>query len=147
MAIFSQFIPERPLAYQKFHTFIETLETLLVEQEQALCTFFVGRDNQQRIVVRANLNEINWDNHSADIGHRVCESVKGQGITSEAVAQLINLAKERGLTTLTATVANNNPASQRILVKNNFHYLRTDFAAFEFNGELLDFRYFERSVS
>ncbi|WP_394220361.1 GNAT family N-acetyltransferase [Alteromonas gracilis] len=71
-----------------------------------------------RILARANIKNIEGD--KAEIGYRVAEQQSGKGIATFCVSFLSRQAQEMGITTLTAEVMDNNPASEKALVKNGF---------------------------
>ena len=58
-----------------------------------------------------------------EIGYGLAESVHGQGFGTEAVAGVIAIARERGITQLCAETDLPNMASQKILVRNGFSEL------------------------
>ena len=79
---------------------------------------FVFVDNSQ-IIARANIRNIGNDG-SAEIGYRVAETTTGSGVGSMSVARLVEEAVALNLRQLTAYVMGNNPASEKVLVKNGF---------------------------
>jgi RimJ/RimL family protein N-acetyltransferase len=58
-----------------------------------------------------------------EIGYGLAESVHRQGFGTEAIAGLIEIARERGITQLCAETDFSNLASQRVLVLNGFNEL------------------------
>lgn len=55
-----------------------------------------------------------------EIGYGVAQSREGQGITTRAVAALIQIAPSHGVKTFTAETGVDNIGSQRVLERNNF---------------------------
>ncbi|MGB0943427.1 MAG: GNAT family N-acetyltransferase [Marinomonas sp.] len=78
------------------------------------------------VIARANIKDIDDEVSTAEVGYRVAESAIGKGVASFALASLIELAKTQlGLKSLTAWVMSNNPASARVLEKQGFVELET----------------------
>ena len=74
-----------------------------------------------RILARGNLRNINCETGEADVGYRVGAAFAGQGLASFCLQQLIEKARTiPGLTRLHASVLDNNPASTRVLTKQGF---------------------------
>lgn len=71
------------------------------------------------IIARANIKELQSDG-IAEIGYRVGKTVAGKGVGSLCVAHLVNTGKMLGLKQLCAFVMNNNPASEKVWLKNGF---------------------------
>jgi len=66
---------------------------------------------------------IEGDFRAMEIGYGLAESVHGQGFGAEAVAGLIQIARERGITQLCAETDFANLASQKVLMRNGFSEL------------------------
>lgn len=66
---------------------------------------------------------IDGDFCAMEIGYGLAESVHRQGFGTEAIAGLIEIARERGMTQLCAETDFPNLASQRVLVLNGFNEL------------------------
>ncbi len=66
---------------------------------------------------------IDGDFRAMEIGYGLAESMHRQGLGTEAVAGIIEIARERGITQLCAETDFSNLASQRVLVLNGFNEL------------------------
>lgn len=66
---------------------------------------------------------IDGDFCAMEIGYGLAESVHRQGFGTEAIAGIIEIARERGMTQLCAETDFSNLASQRVLVLNGFNEL------------------------
>jgi RimJ/RimL family protein N-acetyltransferase len=66
---------------------------------------------------------IDGDFCAMEIGYGLAESMHRQGFGTEAIAGLIEIARERGMTQLCAETDFSNLASQRVLVLNGFNEL------------------------
>lgn len=66
---------------------------------------------------------IDGDFCAMEIGYGLAESVHGQGFGTEAVAGIIAIAREKGMTQLCAETDLPNIASQKVLVRNGFSEL------------------------
>ncbi len=96
------------------------------------CNFFICKDNQinddqtkdYQIIGTIGLREINKD--SAVVGYWLDQTHSGQGITTNALQQLIQIVQKRQLSkTLILRCNPNNIASQKIAKKCGFHYQQT----------------------
>lgn len=141
---FSQHVPARPDSYREYASFCQTQRELLAERDTGATALFVAYENDT-LIARGNLVDITKS--TADIGYRVCQSWTGKGLATKIVTQLIEIAIKRGLSELTATVSHTNPASEKVLTKTGFEYLRTEIDAFELNGQSVNFRYFRKTLT
>jgi hypothetical protein len=71
-----------------------------------------------------------------EIGYGISEDFQNQGITTEAVALLIVVAKQHTLKLLTAETEISNVASQRVLAKSGFAKIKTTETNIEWQLEL-----------
>lgn len=119
---------------------------LLYLQQQKRAWGYVLVDEQQnnQIVARANIK--NREGHKAEIGYRVAEEECGKGIASRCVSFLINEAKSMGITMLTAEVMDNNPASEKVLIKSGFNPTLCFRQKYQHQGTLYNSIYFELAL-
>jgi RimJ/RimL family protein N-acetyltransferase len=61
-----------------------------------------------------------------EIGYGLAPSARGQGYAAEALAGLLTVAADHGLTKVTAETTLDNVASQRTLIRTGFHHVGTD---------------------
>jgi RimJ/RimL family protein N-acetyltransferase len=61
-----------------------------------------------------------------EIGYGLAPSARGHGYAAEAVAGLLTVAADHGLTKVIAETTLDNIASQRTLVRAGFHHMSTD---------------------
>jgi ribosomal-protein-alanine N-acetyltransferase len=116
-AYFARSISDRGDAY--FDGFAEQHRALLDDQEAGGGAYHVLVDEDGSMLGRFNL--FFSGNGSAKVGYRVAEHVAGQGVATDAVRELCELAVTRyGLRTLEAAVSDTNVASRRVLVKAGF---------------------------
>ena len=102
-----------------FHTFAELHYAQVAEQESGACLYFVLVDEDGTILGRFNLYEIH--DGTANVGYRVAENVAGRGVGTATLRELCRIAATTyGLQSLSAAVAVENIASQRVLAKNGF---------------------------
>jgi ribosomal-protein-alanine N-acetyltransferase len=102
-----------------YEQFSERHRELLVEQDAGRCIFHVLVDGDGTVVGRFNLYDL--ADGTAEVGYRVAERVAGQGLATSTLRTLCRLAAEQyELTTLKATTAKDNVASQRVLEKAGF---------------------------
>lgn len=96
----------------------EHINDLLDEDYQHKACSFVLTENKS-IIARANIKNIKADG-SAEIGYRVAKVASGKGVGSFCVQHLVSFCQSLKLEKINALVMNNNPASERVLLKNKF---------------------------
>jgi ribosomal-protein-alanine N-acetyltransferase len=116
-AYFAASISDRGDAY--FDQFNQRYDALLAEQEAGICAFYLLVAEDGSVLGRFNLIDI--EDHTAELGYRVAQHVTGRGVATATVRELCRLAATRhGLRTIRAAVADDNPASQKVLAKAGF---------------------------
>ena len=116
-AYFAGFISDRGDEF--FDQFAERHNALLGEQESGSCIFHVLMGDDGSVLGRFNLCEI--EDGTAELGYRVGQHVAGRGVATATVRELCRLAvMHYGLHTLKAAVADQNVASQKVLIKAGF---------------------------
>jgi [ribosomal protein S5]-alanine N-acetyltransferase len=82
---------------------------------------FVIVDNESLIAGRANLKDIDQHRGCAEVGYRVAHACLGQGIATQAVMHLIQVARQHWqLERLDAYVFPENIGSQKVLARCGF---------------------------
>ena len=90
-----------------------------ISKKQKTLRFFIKRENQWVGVIA--LKDINWNSGVGEVGYLIDESYHNQGIASEALKQLIEIAFfDGGLNRIKATTIVENTSSNRVLEKNGF---------------------------
>jgi len=99
-------------------------------------------------VSKQNAKEIydyETDNREFELGYRIGENHQGKGYASEAVRNLTKLAFDSyGIDYIQALTSPNNIASQIILIKNGFAFIKRIPNDVEVNGAFEDSIVFER---
>ncbi|MGH3716737.1 MAG: GNAT family N-acetyltransferase [Micromonosporaceae bacterium] len=115
---FAASVPDRGNDY--FENFAVRHKTLLAEQATGDCLFHVLVEDDGEIVGRVNLVDV--AHGAAELGYRIAEKATGQGLATNAVNEISELAAtEYGLTTLRAATTKDNPASHTVLTRTGFH--------------------------
>jgi ribosomal-protein-alanine N-acetyltransferase len=116
-AYFAQSISDRGDEY--FEHFAERYQELLADQAAGLAAYHVLIAEDGAVLGRFNLGLA--EDGVAVLGYRVAHQVAGQGIATATVRQLLSLApSQHGVRTFRAAAANDNGASQRVLLKAGF---------------------------
>jgi ribosomal-protein-alanine N-acetyltransferase len=111
-----------------FGRFAARHRELMAEQEAGLCAYYLLLDDDERIAGRFNLYELN--NGAASVGYRVGMRFSGSGVATSGLIELCLIAqREHSLRTLSASVSDENVASQRVLVKAGFAPIETTVVA------------------
>ena len=143
-AFFSQYITPRS------HEFL-TVEGILLHigqsvehmQNGSVRSYVLLNDSQ--IVARANIRNIVRNKHG-EIGYRVAQKVSGKGFATLCVQYLLERATQIGLAHLNAFVMDNNPASERVLVKNGFELTRKMPNCYEHGNQPLNGLHYTRAL-
>jgi ribosomal-protein-alanine N-acetyltransferase len=102
-----------------FDQFADRHNALLAEQEVGTCAFYVLVAEDDSVLGRFNL--VNIEDRTAELGYRVAQHVAGRGVATTTVRDLCQLAATRhGLRTLRAATSLENAASQKVLTKAGF---------------------------
>src|SRR5262249_18186267 len=102
-----------------FAQFAGRFDALLAEQEAGICAFYVLVAEDDSVLGRFNLVDI--EDGTAELGYRVAQHVAGRGVATATVRELCRLAAARhGLRTVRAAASRENAASQKGLVKAGF---------------------------
>ncbi|QKG85531.1 GNAT family N-acetyltransferase [Kroppenstedtia pulmonis] len=137
---FEKFVPPRGREYDHFEAFLHHLKSLLTEQTQGRCYFYLIKDQHDSILGRMNVVDIEESQGIGHLGYRVGKLHAGKGIASGALKQLLDHISEEGvIKQLHAKTTTTNIASQRVLEKNGFVQLGRSDESIELNGQHLKF--------
>lgn len=117
---FEGMVPSRGDEFYNYDTFMERLGSLLKEQAQGLSSFFLIKNNDEKILGRINIVDIDESQSLGYIGYRVGKEYIGKGIAQIALMLLTESMRDEGYERLLAKTTSNNIASQKVLEKNGF---------------------------
>jgi len=118
---FEQFVSPRGERFYSFVAVQDHIRAYLIAKSQGRFHGCLVLDDDNRIIARANLREINIRRGSAEVGYRVDKDSLGRGAASAATRHLIRLAyHDWQLKQLRGFVSLDNAASARVLQKNGF---------------------------
>lgn len=137
---FEQSVPSRGDDYYHFEVFLTRLESLLDEQTQGISYFYLIWDQNDSIVGRINIVDIEDAQAIGYLGYRVGQLYAGKGIASKALKIVLEEVIEEGIIKqIKAKTTSNNIASQKVLEKNGFEQVQMSDETVELNGERLEF--------
>lgn len=117
-AWFESWVSARPTAYFDSEKFPAVLATLVQDMSPSDYLLYV-QYVQGKIVGRFNFTHIEAD--YAEIGYRVCQEHRGQGLASQGVSFLKDVAvNELKVTYLVARTSADNLASRNLLLRHGF---------------------------
>jgi [ribosomal protein S5]-alanine N-acetyltransferase len=122
-AFFERMVPSRGDEYYRFEHFSHILSELIQEQAQEISYFFLIKDENDNIIGRINLVEIevNGSIQMGHLGYRIGEEHIGKGLATKAVNVLLKrLPNEYGIHEVHAKTTEDNLGSQKVLEKNHF---------------------------
>ena len=141
---FERNLPPRPGNYFDPEGFKEITAELLTEQENHGAYMHLIRDLQGIVVGRINLNVLESDRKTAELGYRIGENFTNLGYASKAVKLVLDKAFHTyGLDRIIAGTAMDNLASKRVLLKNGFTFSRVIENDFQINNEWVHTAVFE----
>ncbi|MCP1455709.1 GNAT family N-acetyltransferase [Pseudomonas kilonensis] len=116
----SQIDPREPAFYSRTGV-TDHIESYLADFAEGAWHPFVIEDSSGRIVGRANLKSIHSPLGCAEVGYRIDQRVCGQGLATQALKHLIEVARMRWeLTQLVAYVYESNVGSRKVLERCGF---------------------------
>ena len=137
---FEEMVPTRGDDYYNFDFFKSRHESLLEEQAQGICCFYLIKDKEGSILGRINLIDIEEPQGIANLGYRVGKIHTGKGIANRALKLLVEKVVEEGaIKQIEAKTTNNNIASQKVLERNGFEQIGMSDETFEMNNQQLKF--------
>lgn len=146
-AFFESTLPSRGDDYYVTSNFESIIDSICEDQKAEHLYMNIIRNESNEMVGRINLFPIQIEpyNRAFELGYRIGEAHQGKGYASEAVRQLITLAFDTyGIDCIQALTSPNNIASQIILIKNGFAFIKRIPNDVEVNGVFEDSIVFER---
>ncbi|MGH8890857.1 MAG: GNAT family N-acetyltransferase [Acidothermaceae bacterium] len=102
-----------------FAHFAERLAALVAENDTGRSLLFVVVAATQQIVGRVNITDIDQP-ALTELGFRVDSGMQGKGVATRGVVEALEIARERGVKSIMARVALDNPGSQRVVERCGF---------------------------
>lgn len=145
-AFFEQTISSRGDDYYHFGTFMIRHMELLKEQEDAISSCYLIKEDSGTIVGRINLVDIDPIKGTAQVGYRIGEAFTKKGVANEALQLLVKLAPEMKVTQLHAKTTNVNIGSQKVLAKNGFERISVSEEISADTSEKLTLYHYKRNL-
>lgn len=143
---FEQFIPPRE---QHFYSLVgikqHIREFLLDFKCNEMIPLLIKSDNN-RIIGRVNITNIDGNKRHAHLGYRVGKSEIKQGVAKWAVAEVIDMLKKQRIEQLYAYTELSNIASQKVLTTNQFNRVRIVANFTKLHGKPIDCIEYRRSI-
>ena len=118
---FEQQIAPRPDSFFNELAVEDHIRSLVYGKQHRVFHPLVIISQQNKIIGRANLRDINEHGKTAEIGYRVGQAHTGKGIATSAARYLVLLAyTEWKLSEVRGFVSVANPASAKVLINNGF---------------------------
>ncbi|MCK1992052.1 GNAT family N-acetyltransferase [Peribacillus muralis] len=117
---FEQTVQSRGDDYYSFGSFEIRHRELLKEQDDAMSSFYLIKEDSGTIVGRINLVDIDRIKGTAQVGYRIGEAFTKKGVANKALQLLVKLAPDMNVTQIHAKTTTVNIGSQKVLVKNGF---------------------------
>lgn len=146
-AFFESTLPSRGDDYYVTSNFESIIDSICEEQKAEILYMNIIRNESNEMVGRINLFpiQIGTYNRAFELGYRIGEAHQGKGYASEAVKILTKLAFDTyGIDYIQALTSPNNIASQIILIKNGYVFIKRIPNDVEVNGVFEDSIVFER---
>lgn len=137
---FESMVPKRPEAYYHYSSFREILEELLEEQLTGSSYFYLIRDDDNQLVGRINLIDI--ESRTGQLGYRIGKKFTGRGIATTAVGLLLKELDKVGASEVAAKTTSDNIPSQLVLERNGFTKMEEKKEVFMHGGSEVSFVYY-----
>lgn len=136
---FEEMVPSRGDDYYIPEVFKVRNASLLDEQVKGLSFFYLIKDENNSILGRINLVDIDDSDKIGFLGYRVGQIHTGKGVAKKALKLLLNTIVDLDIKEVKAKTTTNNVASQKVLEQNGFDHTETSDNEFEMNGQVLKF--------
>lgn len=149
-SFFETMVPNRGSQYFDFEYFQKLLDNLLIEQADGESYFYLIRNEENEIVGRINLVDIDSETRISSLGYRVGEKFTTKGVATAAVKLILDVAKNNEINEVHAKTTSNNLASQIVLEKRRVssYQNEADTTSVQLNGEQVNFvHYIWRNTS
>lgn len=126
-AFFEKTLPSRGNHYYNIDQFLTTIDLICEDQSIGELYMNIILDAQENLIGRVNLFPTVLDPYKRvfELGYRLGEAYGGKGYATEAVKQLVTLAQtEYHIEAIVASTAPDNIASQKVLLKNGFTFVK-----------------------
>lgn len=143
---FEQFIPPREQEFYTKSGVEQHIREFLLDYQCNEMLPLLIKDNNDQIIGRLNVTNIDTIRRTAHLGYRVGQASTKQGVAKWAVAEVVNMLRDKGIKKLFAYAATGNPASQKVLTNNNFLPVKVVHDYAELHGELIDCIEFKRMI-
>ncbi|KZE37041.1 hypothetical protein AV656_10675 [Bhargavaea cecembensis] len=140
---FETAVPGRGDEYYRYEVFLKRFDDLLEEQAAGGSRFFLIKDEDNRILGRITLTDIDAETGTAELGYRMAKAHGGKGVASRALKELLHLSGGFGVRRILAKTTTSNIASCRVLEKNGFLCTGTDQETFVMNNGIMRFTHYE----
>lgn len=139
-AYFESVLPARPEGYFERENFHRLMDELIEEQAEGLTYMHLIRDETGQMIGRINLHRSpTTPAIKMELGYRIGQVFQGQGVASQAVKEIIKIAKDTyGLREIEAGTATDNIGSRRVLEKNGFQVIGEEKKVIKVQGKWLD---------
>lgn len=141
---FAKSLSPRRKEYFVYNQFHEIMMNFIKDQNNGKCYMHIIRDENHKTIGRINLHS--EDGNVFELGYRLGEDSVGLGYGSLAVKSIINEAfLKYGIHKLVAGTSSKNIASQKVLLKNGFRFVKEEKSVAVINGENIDGYFYDLS--
>lgn len=144
---FESQLPPRGDDYYVLEYFMHTIDLICEDQAKGELYMNIILNEANEMVGRVNLFPVTIEpyNRAFELGYRIGEAFQGRGYASAAAALLIEKAIHTyQIDILQAATAPDNVKSQRVLIKNEFKFVKRIEKDIEFKGRFEDSLLFYR---
>ncbi|KGP91790.1 acetyltransferase [Pontibacillus chungwhensis BH030062] len=141
-SFFETMVPSRGESYYEWNVFLKKLDSLLKEQKEKEAYYYLIMEKAGTIVGRINI-VLDTTASTGDLGYRIGQDYTRKGLAKRAVETLLKEKHVAELERITAKTTSSHIASQKVLERNGFIYVKTDPVAFYFRGNKENFVHYE----
>jgi len=137
-AWFDAFIPPREEGFYSKQGVQQHIREFLLDYQCNEMVPLLIKNDQNQIIGRVNLTNIDSVRRTAHVGYRVGKASINQGVAKWAVSEVAKIVKDKGIHKLYAYAAMENPASQKVLTSNGFQPVKVVHDYAELHGKSID---------
>lgn len=138
---FESHLPPRGEPYYELGHFMHTIELICEDQAKGQLYMNIILNEANEMVGRVNLFPVDIPPYTRafELGYRIGENFQGKGFATQAAALLIEMAQTHyDIDVLQAATSPENLKSQKVLIKNGFHFVKRIENDIEYNGRFKD---------
>ncbi len=135
---FDQFIPPRESGFYSPKGVIQHIREFQLDHQIGELLPLIIVTNSGSIIGRVNVSNMQKRTSPVHLGYRVSHAHTGKGIATWAVGEALKTLSDKGIEKVVAYASPDNPASQKVLISNQFQRVKYVHAFATLHGKEID---------